>query len=119
MALCDSHHSIAVDKIPQLDRILHNEARRFIVFLDVAYERNLRVACRSDSLLAALFTQCRSSYSEKHRAPDRGTGATPSPQYDASAEFPAVGARMSVVGEGGSSGRSTTMIGEWGEDYLS
>ena len=44
-SLAQRFHTIAVYNIPKMDRRMHNEARRFIMFVDQLYERRTRLLC--------------------------------------------------------------------------
>ena len=38
LLICDRFHTILIDKIPQMDQKMRNEARRFIILVDLLYE---------------------------------------------------------------------------------
>jgi protein AFG1 len=88
--------------IPHFNADRRNQMRRFITFLDIAYERHVRLLCLAIAAPHELFQAGAST------AAATATAAAINPIR--SAEKGA-----SVAPAGGSSGRSTTMIGttEW------
>ena len=82
-----------MSRIPWLgDDRKENEARRLVTFIDIAYENCRLLFCTAEVPLEALFKVVEQEEGRKLEV-----------------------SSMSVSGEGGSSGRSTTMIGqmEW------
>lgn len=91
---------ICAGRIPWLgDPEVENEARRFITLIDVLYEANILFVCSAAVSIDELFLQ----------KPDISKKSLEELQQ-VQKEL-----GLSVVGEGGSSGRSTLMIGamEW------
>jgi protein AFG1 len=55
LSLTSQYPTIIIDKIPQLKLSAKNEARRFITFLDAAYESKCRLICHAASLPGEIF----------------------------------------------------------------
>ena len=94
IALAQRCPIVAVSDVPQLTASLRNEALRFIILIDAMYDANVVLLCAAEVDVGALFALAGTSV-------DEGTSFE--------------GRESRVVDEGGSSGRSTTMIGgmEW------
>ena len=88
--------------MPQLTPDMHNEARRFIAFLDVWYDRRRKLLMSAAVPLASIFERLR---------PEAMREAT---DWDGAAVLPAgADAAVSVRGEGGSSsGHATTYLAD-------
>ncbi|CAM6090968.1 unnamed protein product [Calypogeia fissa] len=97
MAIAQSFQALFLERIPWLgDPALENEARRFITLIDVLYESNILFVCSAAVSIDELFVE----------KPDISNDGSDEPQQVKEEEG------FRVVGEGGSSGRSTLMIGE-------
>eukprot|EP00842_Homolaphlyctis_polyrhiza_P006951 jgi/Hompol1/845/HPOL_004549-RA len=55
LKLCSTYHTIVVQSIPQMGLLEKNEARRFITFIDAAYENKTKIVCSADSDPEDLF----------------------------------------------------------------
>lgn len=116
LALVQQYRVVFVDRIPWLgDPSNEHLARRFVTFIDIAYENSLILFCSADVPLLFLF----SAETETETATGQDLGQDSSFQFfegkkDGEEGTPVV-PQLSVAGIGGSSGRSTTMIGnmEW------
>ena len=56
-AIARRFHTIVIRQVPQLDRRLHNEARRFIMLVDQLYENKVRLFCSAATTPLDLFRQ--------------------------------------------------------------
>mmetsp|Transcript_46872 Transcript_46872/g.63786 ORF Transcript_46872/g.63786 Transcript_46872/m.63786 type:complete len:135 (-) Transcript_46872:372-776(-) len=79
---------MVISDVPVLSSNVQNETRRFITFIDVMYERQIKVALSAEVPLTNLFNFSMEISNEDEE---------PIPE-------------LSVVNQGGSSGRLTTMI---------
>jgi predicted ATPase len=91
ISICETFAVVFVEGVTNLSSVRHNETRRFIVFIDCAYERCVKLVITADLPIESLFIISDSETTEE-RAVD-----------------------LRVVAEGGASGNSTTMLGhiEW------
>jgi predicted ATPase len=55
LALASAFHTVAVRDVPRLDSSRHNEARRFITFVDILYENQARLVVTCAVPLRSLF----------------------------------------------------------------
>jgi len=55
LALARRFHSVIVDAIPKLDFSRRNEARRFIILIDILYENHVKLIASAEALPAALY----------------------------------------------------------------
>jgi cell division protein ZapE len=106
LALADRLDAFGVATVPRFTRDNENEARRFISLVDVLYERRALLVAALAAPPDALF------------AADGGAGdpsASPRARVGWEGALHNAGAAFAVVGEGGASGRATTMVGgmEW------
>ena len=101
LAISARYPIVALDAVPQLTASLRNEALRFIILIDALYEQNVVLVLASDVAIPDLFALAGDRDVDDEDDDDgggrKGKGES------------------RVLGEGGSSGRSTTMIGdmEW------
>ena len=93
LCLAKYFDAIVVDNIPALDDTRHNEARRFITLIDTLYEEG---TC----LFAGCALPFERLFEDNHAA------------FDLLAREEDPNGNVHILGVGGSSGRSTTMIGE-------
>lgn len=56
IALCSAYHTIFVDGIPHMDLNMRGMARRFITFIDAAYESKTRLFCSSQVDIMKVFS---------------------------------------------------------------
>eukprot|EP01138_Halocafeteria_seosinensis_P005722 gb/GECG01005850.1/.p1 GENE.gb/GECG01005850.1/~~gb/GECG01005850.1/.p1 ORF type:complete len:559 (+),score=62.55 gb/GECG01005850.1/:1-1677(+) len=68
LALTEAYQTIILENVPQLDISQHNEARRFITFIDTAYEFGTRVILTSGSPLEKLFVDLQIEYIQKDKS---------------------------------------------------
>lgn len=54
--ICNNYHTIFVDRIPKMGMAQRNEARRFLSFIDAAYESRTKLYCTAESKPDNLFT---------------------------------------------------------------
>ena len=99
MALAENFHTLLLTGVPQFTRATMNELRRFITLVDLLYERNCRLVCSAEVPLAEIFDKM---------GLDEIAAAAEKAQEQRNKEE--AEAAMRVAGEGGSSGRSTTMF---------
>lgn len=64
LALTEKYQTIIVENIPKLGISQHNEARRFITFIDAAYESGTRVIITSLAPLDRLFSDLQIEYAQ-------------------------------------------------------
>lgn len=86
MALAKSFHTVVLDRVPVMGIDQRNEARRFITLVDVLYEHQSRLVLSAEAEASSLFA------------------------WDKDAVAVGKAGSTSVLGKGGSSGRSTTMV---------
>lgn len=98
MAVADNFHTLLLTGVPQFTRATMNELRRFITLVDLLYERNCRLVCSAEAPLAEIFDKM---------GVDEIAAAAEKAQEQRDKEEAET---MRVAGEGGSSGRSTTMF---------
>lgn len=55
LKLCELYHTIIIQNIPQMGILEKNEARRFITFIDAAYENKVKVICSAETDPENLF----------------------------------------------------------------
>ena len=55
LKLCQLYHTIVIQSIPQMGLTEKNEARRFITFLDAAYENKVKLICSAETEPVRLF----------------------------------------------------------------
>jgi protein AFG1 len=55
LKLCQLYHTIIVQNIPQMTILEKNEARRFITFIDAAYENKIKLICSAETDPEKLF----------------------------------------------------------------
>ena len=55
ITICNHYHTVFVEDIPQMNINMRNEARRFLSFIDAAYESRVRVFCSAASPPDELF----------------------------------------------------------------
>ncbi|KAJ3077713.1 hypothetical protein HK102_005014, partial [Quaeritorhiza haematococci] len=55
LAICREYHTIILQSIPQMGLLSKNEARRFITFIDAAYENKVQLICSADAEPEDLF----------------------------------------------------------------
>ena len=55
LKLCELYHTIIVQNIPQMGILEKNEARRFITFIDAAYENKIKLICSAETDPERLF----------------------------------------------------------------
>ena len=53
--ICNSFQTIFIDNIPKLNMNTRNEARRFLTFIDAAYESRVQLYCSADTSCNELF----------------------------------------------------------------
>ena len=53
--ICNSYHTIFVDRIPKMGMAQRNEARRFLSFIDAAYESRTKFYCTAESKPEEIF----------------------------------------------------------------
>ena len=106
LALCTAFDAFVLDGVPA--ERSNDELRRFITLLDCLYDQNKLLALSAAQPLAQLF-QAETSGAARVRGVDSAASALGLRPTGAAADS------LSVSGDGGSSGRSTTMIGnvEW------
>jgi len=106
LALCDTFDAFVLDGVPA--ERSNDELRRFITLLDCLYDQNKLLALSSAQPLARLFETETRSMGQAHGADSDASSLGLRPTNAAAGS-------LSVSGDGGSSGRSTTMIGnvEW------
>ena len=120
VALCSRFDALAVTNVPTFSTHNENEARRFINLIDVMYERRTLLVASLASSPASLFRgegdadDAEEEEEESARAETTGDVAAAT-RRRARREGERSGVNATVNDEGGSSGRSTTMIGsmEW------
>ena len=54
--ICNNYHTVFVDRIPKMGMGQRNEARRFLSFIDAAYESRTKLYCTADSKPEEIFT---------------------------------------------------------------
>ena len=112
IALAEQYPLVAVSGVPQLTASLRNEALRFIILIDALYDENIVLLCAADVDIGSLFALAGDDHGVDDVVDDRQEdGARTNTTCSSALE----GRESRVVDEGGSSGRSTTMIGgmEW------
>ncbi|MDP5035260.1 MAG: AFG1/ZapE family ATPase, partial [Alishewanella sp.] len=57
ISLCDRFQVLIMDRVPQLDANLHDEARRFVTLIDVCYESRTRLVLAAKVPLDELFVE--------------------------------------------------------------
>lgn len=97
IAIAQTYDALVLDEVPVLSSSAHQEARRFIVLVDVLYDHGVRLYLSAAAPLDEVFLP---------HGTDRDNGDGDE------AGIMGMQGDMTVSGEGGSSGRSTTMIGE-------
>jgi cell division protein ZapE len=55
LAICAAFHAVLVDRIPQMGEDLRDAARRFVVFVDAAYEAHVKLVCSAATPPTGLF----------------------------------------------------------------
>lgn len=55
LLLCQKYHTVVIQSIPQMGLTEKNEARRFITFIDAAYENKVKVICSAETSPERLF----------------------------------------------------------------
>ena len=55
LKICNEYSEVFIDEIPRLSIHMKNEARRFLTFIDAAYETRTKVYCTADSALDDIF----------------------------------------------------------------
>lgn len=87
IALASQCHTLFLDQVPFLHPHMHNEARRFVVLIDILYDRKCTLIMAGDAPISNMF----SSFIQGSK----------------NAQI-----QIKVVDKGGSSGRSTTMLSD-------
>ena len=132
MAVAENFHTLLLTGVPQFTRATMNELRRFITLVDLLYERNCRLVCSAEAPLEEIFDKmgmdeiaaAAEKAAEEQRAHEEAEGAAAAAAAAAAASAAEGGgeegmvetSQMRVAGEGGSSGRSTTMFQSGGEE---
>ena len=116
MAVAENYHTVVLTGVPQFTRATMNELRRFITLIDLLYERSCRLVCSAEAPLENIFDQM--GLDEITAAAETAKAEQEEAELLAAAEAAAdsVDDAMRVSGEGGSSGRSTTMFQSEGEE---
>lgn len=55
ITICNRYHTLFVEDVPQMNINMRNEARRFLSFVDAAYESRVKVYCTAASSTEDLF----------------------------------------------------------------
>lgn len=125
LALASTFDAVLLHDVPQFTASMHNEARRFITLIDVLYDSKTVFGCSSSVGPDELFTRLGhgdedAPHSVKTKnavsaTPHLPLGVSPGGVSNAPGGTMPTLSSLSVSGEGGSSGRSTTMVGdaEW------
>lgn len=125
LALANRFHAVILERIPWLgDPARENMARRFVTLIDILYETHSILLCSSEVPLELLFVEdlnaANKVLSDEDVKPDPSAAhqeASTSGEHPAAANSEGMAAKethhsTTLSGLGGSSGRSTTLIGE-------
>ena len=55
LAIAQAFHTVLIDHIPDWDRNMRNEARRFIVLIDTLYDEGVKLICSAAAAPDALY----------------------------------------------------------------
>ncbi|WP_336293778.1 cell division protein ZapE [Bartonella sp. CB169] len=58
LALGKRYHTIFIDNVPVMDDTCRNETKRFILLIDILYERNIRLFMSAAAILENLYKGC-------------------------------------------------------------
>eukprot|EP00897_Mesotaenium_endlicherianum_P002263 jgi/Mesen1/2064/ME000150S01156 len=109
-ALAQVYHVVMIEGVPWLgDPVRENETRRMVTLIDILYENNTILVCSAETPIEALFMEDEDTVHALEEGKSHLDELGVNPDSDRGDR------EMKVSGEGGSSGRSTTLIGdmEW------
>jgi predicted ATPase len=113
MAVAEQFHTVVLTGVPQFTRATMNELRRFITLVDLLYERSCRLVCSAEVPFESLFDQMGLDEIAAAAAETAKVDQVEAEVEVLAASEIAVSRQsdsMRVSGDGGSSGRSTTMF---------
>lgn len=70
LAIAKRYHTVVLDGIPQLGPAKRNEARRFVLLIDVLYDNRIKLVCAADAAPEALYPAGDGAF-EFHRTASR------------------------------------------------